>query len=65
MLVYKSEVLAMFLGACGSFLASKKHHAVKLYYGDFFVNGIAILGGKRTRSTLSLGCVDTMRLEFK
>lgn len=48
MLVYKSGVLTMFLGPCGSFLALKKHYAVKLYYGDFFVNGIAILGGKRS-----------------
>ena len=35
----------VFLRSCGSFLASKKHYAVKLYYGDFFVKLIAILGG--------------------
>lgn len=56
----------VFLRSCGSFLASKKHYAVKLYYGDFFAKGFAILGGNKTRSTLSLGCgYDEVRVQMK
>ena len=56
----------VFLRSCGSFLASKKHYAVKLYYGDFFAKGFAILGGNKTRSTLSLGCgYDEVRVKMK
>ena len=54
------------LRSYGSFLASKKHYAVKLYYGDFFAKGFAILGGNKTRSTLSLGCgYDEVRVQMK
>ena len=60
------EGSGVFLRSCGSFLASKKHYAVKLYYGDFFAKGFAILGGNKTRSTLSLGCgYDEVRVQMK